>query len=139
MINGLLGTKGLARTSGQPGRTRTVNFYRINDSCYFVDLPGYGYAKVPRAERESWKPMVEGFLTRRRERIALTLLVVDARRDSTELDGMMRDWLDDREIPYVVAATKADKLSANQRAQIGKRLGAIVGESSVCPPTSISG
>ena len=53
LINGLLGTKGLARTSGQPGRTRSVNFYRVHESCYFVDLPGYGYAKVPRAERES--------------------------------------------------------------------------------------
>ena len=133
LINRLLGTKGLARTSGEPGRTRSVNFYRVNESCYFVDLPGYGWARVPLAVREAWKPMIEGFLERRSGRIALAFLIVDSRREATELDAMMREWLDDRRIPYVVAATKADKLSGNQRARVSKTLSPIVGRAGVCP------
>jgi len=115
LINKLLGTRGLARTSSQPGRTQSVNFYRINETCWFVDLPGYGYAKVPEAVRRSWKPMVEGCLARRRERIAVAILVVDARRSTTENDRQMQAWLDAMKLPYLVAATKWDKLSQSQR------------------------
>ena len=122
LINRLLRTKGLARTSSQPGRTQSVNFYRVNESLHFVDLPGYGYAKVPESVRRTWGPMVQGFLERRQQRIALALLVLDARHEPTVLDGTMRDWLDANAIPYVVAATKADKLSGNGRAQSGRRL-----------------
>jgi len=122
LINRLLGTKGLARTSSQPGRTQSVNFYRVNETLHFVDLPGYGYAKVPEAVRRTWGPMVEGFLRRRRERIALALLVLDARHEPTRLDGAMRDWLDAMAIPYLVAATKTDKLSGNGRSQAKRRL-----------------
>ena len=117
LINRLLGVKDLARTSSRPGRTQSINFYRVNDSCYFVDLPGYGYAKVPESVRRAWKPMVEGFLSRRRRRIALVLLVVDARHEATELDLTMSGWLGAEEIPFVVAATKSDKLSGNQKAR----------------------
>ena len=80
LINKLLGVKGLAKTSARPGRTQTVNFYRVNESWFIVDLPGYGYAKVPEAIRRTWAPMVEGFLVRSRESIALGIIVVDARR-----------------------------------------------------------
>jgi len=117
LINRLLGVRGLARTSSQPGRTQSVNFYRVNERFNFVDLPGYGYAKVPEAVRRGWGPMVEGFLERRRERIALALLVVDARHEPRELDRTMRDWLEAKGIPHLVAATKADKLSGNGRAR----------------------
>jgi GTP-binding protein len=109
-----------------------VNFYRVNESCYFVDLPGYGYAKVPRAERASWRPLVEGFFDRRRRRIALALLVIDARREVTELDRTMRDWLDVREIPYVVAATKADKLSASAQSLARQALRSVAGRAAAC-------
>jgi len=122
LINRLLGTKGLARTSSQPGRTQSINFYRINDALFFVDLPGYGYAKVPESVRRAWGPMVEGFLEHRRERIAAALLIVDARREPTELDRVMKEWLEARSIPYLVAATKTDTLSGNGRARAQRAL-----------------
>ena len=122
LINRLLGAKGLARTSSQPGRTQSINFYRVNEACFFVDLPGYGYAKVPESVRQAWKPMVEGFLEHRRERIAAALLVVDARREPTELDRVMQEWLETRKIPYLVAATKSDTLSGNGRARAEQAL-----------------
>jgi GTP-binding protein len=122
LINKLVGVKRLARTSSQPGRTQSINFYRINECCDFVDLPGYGYAKVPLAVRRTWEPMVEGFLMRRRERIALALLVLDARRRPTEMDMLMRDWLVAGRIPHLAVATKADKLSGNGKARARKQL-----------------
>lgn len=122
LINRLLGVKGLARTSSQPGRTQCVNFYRVNDRLWFVDLPGYGYARVPERVRRQWGPLVEGFLERRREEIACAVLLVDSRRRPTEHDRLMAEWLDDREIDYLVAATKADKLSGNDRQRARKGL-----------------
>lgn len=127
LINRLLGAKGLARTSSQPGRTQSVNFYRINEHVRFVDLPGYGYAKVPKAVRESWRPMVEGFLERRREAIRLAVLLVDSRHGTRDLDLVMRDWVASAGISYVVAATKADKLSGNARARAARELGQSLG------------
>jgi GTP-binding protein len=128
LINRLVGARGLARTSSQPGRTQTINFYRVNDAWYLVDLPGYGYAKVPAAVREAWGPMVEGFLDREKERIALALLVVDARREPMESDRMMRDWLDARGIPWVAVAVKADKLTASERGRAGRAIGREFGD-----------
>lgn len=115
MINRLLGTKDLARTSSTPGRTQSVNFYRINDAFWFVDLPGYGYARVPESVRKTWGPRIEEFLERRRDQIALAVVLVDLRHGATELDLIMGDWLEARDLPYVVAATKSDKLSGNER------------------------
>ncbi len=122
LINRLLGVKNLARTSARPGRTQSVNFYRVNESWFFVDLPGYGWARVPESVRRSWKPMVEGYLDRRRPRIALALLIVDSRHHATELDLTMKQWLEAKEIGYVVAATKVDKLSASARARVDRSL-----------------
>lgn len=122
LINRLLGTRNLARTSSTPGRTQSVNFYRVNKELFFVDLPGYGYAKVPSAVRRTWGPMIEGFLVRRGKRIALGILLVDARREISELDLTMRDWLEANEIRYMVVATKADKLSGNGRARAARAL-----------------
>ena len=132
LINRLLGVKNLARTSSRPGRTQSVNFYRINESWFFVDLPGYGWARVPESVRRSWKPMVEGYLDRRRLRIALALLIVDARHAATELDLTMKQWLEAKEIEYVVVATKSDKLSASARARQERALGEEFGASTVC-------
>jgi len=122
LINRLLGAKGLARTSNTPGRTQTVNFYRVNRVHYFVDLPGYGYARAPKALRERWGPMVEGFLERRREAIALAIVLVDARHEPSDLDRMMLTWLVDRDIPRIVAAVKSDKLSGNDRSKAEQSL-----------------
>jgi GTP-binding protein len=122
LINGLLGEKGLARTSSQPGRTQSVNFYRVNEACHFVDLPGYGYAKVPEAVRQTWRPMVEDYLKRRQERIALAMLVVDSRHAASPLDVTMREWLENEQIDYLIVATKADKLSGNGREKAKRML-----------------
>jgi GTP-binding protein len=122
LINGLLGVKGLARTSNTPGRTQTVNFYRVNRDHFFVDLPGYGYARAPKSVREQWGPMVEGFLTRRADAIALAILLLDSRHEPSELDRTMLTWLVDRDIPLIVAGVKADKLSGNDRSKAERAL-----------------
>lgn len=122
LINGLLGVKGLARTSNTPGRTQTVNFYRVNRVHFFVDLPGYGYARAPKSIRSQWGPMVEGFLERRREAIALSIVLVDARHEPSDLDRTMLTWLVDRDIPRLVVGVKADKLSGNDRSKSERAL-----------------
>lgn len=122
LINRLLGVKGLARTSSTPGRTQTVNFYRVNRVHFFVDLPGYGYARAPKSVRETWGPMVEGFVERRRESIALAVVLLDARHEPGELDRVMLAWLVDRDIPRIVAGVKADKLSGNERSRAARAL-----------------
>jgi GTP-binding protein len=88
----------------------------VNEAFWFVDLPGYGFAKVPAGVRKGWQGMIEGVLERRRDRIAMGVLLVDARHPPTELDRVMRDWLEERRLRYLVAVTKADKLSGNGRA-----------------------
>ena len=117
LINRLLKTKGLARTSSRPGRTQSVNFYRVNEKVWFVDLPGYGWAKVPEAIRRAWKPMVDGYLERRRERIALAFLIIDSRHAASELDLSMQAWLEEAQVPYLIAATKSDKLKSRERSR----------------------
>ncbi len=116
-INRLLGRDALARTSARPGCTRAVHLYRVNESFYFVDLPGYGYAEVSRAVRRRWGRLVEGFLERQRERIARAIVLVDARHGPRPTDRQMRAWLEVERIPYLMLATKADKLSNRARAQ----------------------
>jgi GTP-binding protein len=122
LINGLLGVKGLARTSSTPGRTQTVNFYSVNRTHFFVDLPGYGYARAPKSVREQWGPMVESFLERRRTTIALAIVLLDARHEPSDLDRTMLTWLVDRDIPRIVVGVKADKLSGNDRSKADRVL-----------------
>ena len=138
LINAMLGTRKLARTSSTPGRTQSVNFYRVNESFRFVDLPGYGYAKVPESVRKTWGPMIEGALERRRERIVLAVHVVDARHEPTRLDQVMQEWLEAKKIPSVVAATKADKLSGNARARSSRELAARFANGPLIPPLLVS-
>ena len=138
LINRLLGQKGLARTSALPGRTQSVNFYRINEAWNFVDLPGYGYARVPESVRRKWRPMIEGYLERRARRIALALMVLDARHAPSELDHTMRDWLEARGVGYLVVATKADKLSGNARERSRAELASSIGGSPVAEPILFS-
>jgi GTP-binding protein len=114
VINSLLRKRNLAHTSSTPGRTRAINFYLINDRFYFVDLPGYGYARVPEKMRLAWGELIEGYLAHRRQ-LVLSLLIVDARHEATALDEQMRDWLQAYHLPYLVVLTKSDKLSGAER------------------------
>ena len=121
LINAILGRKALARTSSQPGKTRTINFYGVNDMMYVVDLPGYGYAKVPKSEVAKWGQMMEEYLTRREELRAIILLI-DIRHEPGKNDIMMYDWLKHFGFDIIIAATKSDKLN---RSQIPKQLAVI--------------
>ena len=113
LINSLLMRKGLARTSNTPGRTQSINFFLINDSFYFADLPGYGYAKVSKSMRSDWGVMAEEYL-RDRQELALCVQLIDSRHKPTELDVQLNDWLVHHNKTHIVVATKVDKLSRNE-------------------------
>ncbi|MGN0133618.1 MAG: ribosome biogenesis GTP-binding protein YihA/YsxC [Anaerotignum sp.] len=121
LINAILGRRALARTSSQPGKTRTINFYDVNDMMYVVDLPGYGYAKAPKSEIAKWGEMIETYLERREELRAIILLI-DIRHEPGKNDIMMYDWLKHYGYDIIIAATKSDKIN---RSQIQKQLSII--------------
>jgi GTP-binding protein len=108
LLNALVGARNLARVSSQPGRTRLVNFFRV-ERIYLADLPGYGYARVSRNTRQSWEQLVSSYLLGR-DVLALCVFLVDARHDTMENDETLRAFLDHHRLPYIVAATKSDKL-----------------------------
>jgi GTP-binding protein len=114
LINTLLNRRGLAKTSGTPGKTRTINFFRVNGKLGFVDLPGYGFAQVSRAERAAWGPMVEQFF-RTRQRLEGVVHLLDARHAPTAEDQRTRTWLLQWRRPLLVVATKVDKIGRPQR------------------------
>lgn len=109
LINRLINRKNLARTSSQPGKTRTLNFYKINDMFYFVDLPGYGYAKVSKELRQEWGKMIEKYLVEREE-LKGVIQVIDLRHPPTEDDRYMQEWLAYHNFNRMVVVTKADKI-----------------------------
>ena len=113
LLNKMCNRKSLARSSSTPGKTREINYYIINNEFYFVDLPGYGYAKVPEQMRAGWKRLIEDFLKRGRP-IALGMQLIDSRHEPTPLDLMMMDWLEYYEIPYLLILTKSDKLPVSK-------------------------
>ena len=113
LLNTLLGVKGLARTSRTPGRTQSLNFFLVNRRFYFVDLPGYGFARVPREIRESWGRLVTDYLAKR-ESLVLSIQLVDSRHEPTTLDLQLREWLSENRKPFLTVATKSDKLSRNE-------------------------
>lgn len=120
LINSLLGVKGLARTSSTPGRTQALNFFLINKRFHFVDLPGYGYARVPQAIRRSWGEIVTTYLAKR-SNLVLSIHVVDSRHEPTQLDLQLREWLSAQARSHLLVATKADKLSQNElRKNLGR-------------------
>ncbi|MBS6610784.1 MAG: ribosome biogenesis GTP-binding protein YihA/YsxC [Peptoniphilus harei] len=121
-INAMLNRKNLARTSSTPGKTRTINFYKINNSLRFVDLPGYGYAKVAKSEKEKWAGIINRYLETR-ENILETILLVDIRHEPTNLDKQMYDYIIDSGFSGIVVATKKDKI---KRSQINKHIDTIV-------------
>jgi len=113
LLNTLTDVRALARTSSSPGRTQTINFFLIDDRIYFVDLPGYGYAKVSKAVKENWGRMIERYL-RHRDQLKLAMMLIDSRMPPTDSDVMMKQWLDHHGIPNAVVLTKIDKISRNQ-------------------------
>jgi GTP-binding protein len=115
LINTLVGRKGLAKTSNTPGRTQLINFFTINEKLSFVDLPGYGFAKVSQSVKKDWGDMIEAYL-RERQNLALVIFILDIRRIPSADDISLRDWLDSYRLPYLYILTKADKLSNNQAA-----------------------
>jgi GTP-binding protein len=123
LINTLVNRKNLAKISSQPGRTQTLNFFRVNEKISLVDLPGYGFAKAPLEVRKAWKPMVETYL-QTREAIRLVILILDSRRGLAPEDSALLDWLDYHNIPTLIVLTKADKLSQFERARQKKNLAA---------------
>ena len=118
LINALMNRKSLARTSAQPGKTQTINFYNINDELYFVDLPGYGYAKVSQQEKENWGKMIEKYLHRSKVLQAVFLLV-DIRHEPSANDRQMYEWILANGYHPIVIATKLDKIN---RSQIAKQV-----------------
>ncbi|MGM0844044.1 MAG: ribosome biogenesis GTP-binding protein YihA/YsxC [Bacillota bacterium] len=108
-INRMIGRKSMARISSRPGKTQTLNFYKIEESLYFVDVPGYGFAKVSKSEREAWGKMIETYITMR-EQLKAVIQIVDLRHPPSQDDIMMYDFLKHHGIPCVIIATKADKI-----------------------------
>jgi GTP-binding protein len=118
-INKMVNRKNLARTSSKPGKTQTLNFYLINESLYFVDVPGYGFARVSKKEREAWGKMMETYFTTR-EQLRAVVLIVDLRHPPTKDDVMMYEFLKHYDIPTIIIATKADKVPKGKWQKHGK-------------------
>ncbi len=120
LINALVGAGGLAHTSSRPGCTQSVNFFEVDGGYRFVDLPGYGFAKVPKQVTTSWKKLIESYLLGRGS-LELALLVLDARRGWMEKDLELKDWLEAHGRPYLVVATKTDKLKSHKERHESRR------------------
>ncbi|MEM9595070.1 MAG: ribosome biogenesis GTP-binding protein YihA/YsxC [Acidobacteriota bacterium] len=141
LMNKLLGRKGLARTSSRPGRTQAVNYFLINDRLYFVDLPGYGFAKASRAERQSWAELMNLYFRTAEERDVLLIQLVDAKVGATALDVQAGEYFHDLGFDPVVVATKVDKLPRSKRVRglrsIREALG--LGEGGAVPCSATTG
>ncbi len=118
LINSLINRKSLARTSAQPGKTQTINFYNVEDSLYFVDLPGYGYAKVSQEIKEKWGKMIERYLQKSKQ-LKLVFLLIDIRHEPSANDKNMYEWIEYNGFEPVIIATKLDKIN---RSQVQKHL-----------------
>ena len=133
MINALLNRKSLARTSAQPGKTQTINFYNVNDAMYLVDLPGYGYAKTSASEKEKWGKMIENYL-HTSKKLQAVFLLIDIRHEPSANDKMMYEWMVYQGFTPIIIATKLDKI---KRSQIQKNVKAIREGLKVKPGTVI--
>ena len=125
LINTLVNRKGLARISSTPGKTQSINFYLVNRSICLVDLPGYGYAKVPKQMRKQWSPLIEDYC-RKRKNLRGVVIIIDARIGPTPLDISLIQWLRGLSLPALIVLTKADKLSKNKMAQAMRQTAAIL-------------
>lgn len=138
LLNSLLQRKGLARTSNTPGRTQSINYYLVNETFYFVDLPGYGYAKVSKAMRSDWGKMAEEYLSLRWE-LLLSIQLIDARHLPTALDRQLHEWLIANNKKHIIVATKSDKLSGNQLPKQMKEIEAAMPGSRILTYSSTTG
>ena len=138
LLNALLQRKGLARTSNTPGRTQSINFFLVNESFYFADLPGYGFARVSKKIRAGWGNMAEEYLADR-ETLALSIQLVDSRHTPTELDIQLHEWLLYNSKEHIVVATKSDKLSSNQLQKSLNVIGKTLPGSRILPVSSETG
>lgn len=140
LLNALVNRKALARTSSEPGKTQTINFYNINDACYFVDLPGYGFAKVSAETKAKWGRMIEKYL-RTSKVLKQVFLLVDMRHLPSKDDCLMYDWIVSNGYTPIVVLTKADKLSRNEQAKMKRQIMtafAIRDEATVFPFSALS-
>jgi GTP-binding protein len=137
LLNTLLNQRGLARTSSTPGRTQALNFFLINESFYFTDLPGYGYAKVSKAARAAWGELIENYLAKRRQ-LVLSILIVDSRHEPSPLDLQMKNWLQHFGLPFLVVSTKIDKLSANEERASLQRARKVLGTERIIPFSALT-
>ena len=133
LINGLMNRKALARTSAEPGKTQTINFYNVNEELYLVDLPGYGYARVSKEESAKWGKMIENYLHTSKD-LQTVFLLVDIRHALAANDKMMYDWIVDSGFKPIIIATKLDKI---KRSQVAKQLKLIRTTLQVLPDTKI--
>jgi GTP-binding protein len=138
LLNSLLQRKGLARTSNTPGRTQSINFFLINESFYFTDLPGYGYAKVSKTMRQDWGVMAEEYLAKRRE-LVLSIQLVDSRHEPTGLDKQLNEWLIHHHKNHFIVATKSDKLSNNKLKNSLEEVEKSLPESKIIAYSSLTG
>jgi GTP-binding protein len=142
LLNKLCNRKNIARVSSTPGKTRELNYYQINKDMYFVDLPGYGYAKVAEHVKAGWTQLIEEFFHTRKQ-ITLAIQIVDARLGPTELDNTMMGWLDFYKVPFLLVLTKADKLPKNklitQMNTIGSELSKYKFLSGIQPFSAVTG
>ena len=135
LIRSLLNRKKLVRISSTPGKTREINFFRINEKLMFADLPGYGFARVTPALQKKWKQMIEEYLINREPLMAI-VFIVDIRRKPTELDITLKEWLEDLDRNYILVITKSDKLSGVERSKQTKIIkSAFMGENALAAVT----
>lgn len=141
LLNKILARKGLAKTSGTPGKTQTLNFFLINKAFYFVDLPGYGYAKVPKALKEQWNEVMFAYL-QDRPTLKLVISLMDSRHKPSDNDLQMLEILEEAQVPTVIVATKVDKLGKLAREENLKRMHEVIGldeENAILPFSSETG
>jgi GTP-binding protein len=138
LLNSLLQRKGLARTSNTPGRTQSINYFLVNEQFYFVDLPGYGFAKVSKSIRADWGKMAEEYLSDREE-LALCIQLVDSRHKPSKLDLQLHEWLIFHERNHIVVATKSDKLSGSELNKQIRLIEAEMTGSNIIPYSSQTG
>ncbi|HEX8198094.1 MAG TPA: ribosome biogenesis GTP-binding protein YihA/YsxC [Pyrinomonadaceae bacterium] len=138
LLNSLLQRKGLARTSNTPGRTQSLNYFLINKRFYFVDLPGYGYARVSKAVRSSWGKMAEDYLAKR-EQLVLCIQLIDSRHEPTEQDRQLFEWLRHYGKTQLIVATKSDKLSSNELRKSIEKIGSILPGVSTVSYSAVTG
>ncbi|MBL8152301.1 MAG: YihA family ribosome biogenesis GTP-binding protein [Blastocatellia bacterium] len=138
LINSLTSSKSLARTSNTPGRTQQINFFKINRKLYFVDLPGYGYAKVSQKQREMLRKIISNYLSYR-ETFVLTILLIDSRHLPTESDLQAKSWLEEQSRPFLVVLTKSDKLSSNELRNQVTKIRTALGTDQVIPYSAVTG